>query len=203
VKSSIVFFIALLITTASCKNDQNLPIQVCNIEEQNIHSKFFKKHFELNFLSNLEEAINCSKEINKPIFIMFVHSPLSGILNTVKKNYKNQVSYLFDCKKCLKIINREYIPVLLHTDIRSKVEFDEESNIKSQALLDKIIIMNQLNENKLLNTKSKYYGKFHQKIQIAATQSSSTISYLIINQNEQLMTTFGSQKESLYSVLIK
>lgn len=192
-----------MLVIVSCKNDQSLLTQVCNIEDQNVHSKYFEKYFELNFLSNLEEAINCSKLTNKPIFIMFVSAPASGIPETIKKSYKNQVSYLFGCKSCLKIINREYIPVLLHIDITLKLEFDEKANIQSQILLDEIITKNQLNDNRQLNTKSKYYGNFHQKIQIAATQSLSTPNYLIINQNEQLVTKFGSNKESLYAILTK
>jgi len=134
---------------------------------------------------------------------MFVGYPNSGILESIKRSYQNQVSYLFNCKSCLKTITEDYVPVLLYTDIISKIHFDETSNSQSQNLLNEIIELNSLKENEQLNSKSKYYGKFHQKLQIAATQSNYTPKYLIIENTEQIELKYGSTMETLNSQLKK
>lgn len=187
-------------TAYSCKNIQQVVTEECSIGLEK-YSKFFADYFQLKFLTNLEDAINCSKSTKRPIFIMFVNHPLSGIFESIKRSYQNQISYLFNCRTCMKTISEEYLPVLLYTDIDSKTEFDEISNPESQKLLNEIIELNSLNENEQLNSKTKYYGKFCQKLQIAATKSNSTPKYLIIKNTEQIELKYGGSIETLNSQL--
>lgn len=191
-----------IILAYSCKNVQQIFTEECNIEQEK-YSKFFADNFQMKFLTNLEDAIDCSKTTKRPIFIMFANYPLSGIYETVKRSYQNQVSYLFNCKSCLKTILEEYIPVLLYTDISTKIDFNETSNPESQKLLNEIIDQNLFQENEQLNSKSKYYGKFCQKLQIAATQSNSTHMYLIIENTEKVVPIYGSNIKTLKSQLKK
>lgn len=151
--------IICVISAYSCKNVQQKVTEECNIEQEK-YSNFFADNFQLNFLTNLEDAIDCSKRTKRPIFTMFVKYPLSGIHESIKRSYQNQVSYLFNCKNCMKTINEEYIPVLLYTDISTKVDFNETSNLESQKLLNELIEQNSFQEKEQLNSKSKYYGKF-------------------------------------------
>ena len=103
----------------------------------------------------------------------------------------------------MKTISEEYLPVLLYTDITSKTEFDEISNPECQKLLNEIIELNSLKENEQLNSKAKYYGKFCQKLQIAATKSNSTPKYLIIKNIEQIELKYGDSMKTLNSQLKK
>lgn len=197
----ILIYLLLGSTIISCENDQNLILHECKIEGEDYKSKFFKKYFELDFLTNLEQAIICSEETNKQIFIMFVSRPLSGILDSNLKSYRHQLFYFFDCKKCQRIIQNNFIPVLLHTDLMNKKLFDENENVRSLNLIDQINSANQTDTIEPIKNTIKYLGTFHQKLQMAITKFNAIPSYAIIDSDGKIISTYRQNKKTLYNIL--
>lgn len=64
----------------------------------------------------LEEAIRISESTRKPIFMMFMSHPLSGIRETIHKNYKQQLSYILNDNFAKHLVQNNFIPVVLYLD---------------------------------------------------------------------------------------
>lgn len=202
--------LSLLTLLPACKNDdarKHATLSNCKATKQSQHSfpgtssaDFFKMHFDFGVFTNLEEGIKCSKALSKPLFIMFVHNPPTGIFKSIQKSYREQLAYYFSCKKCQDLIRRKSIPVLLHTDNVYDTANIQSKLTESKVLLNKIIANSEnphldstfvLSKDTLIN----------RSIQIVTTASLSHPNYVLLTPDGEILAKYGDLENPLIEAL--
>lgn len=175
-----------------------IGVLVCNCTSQSDKSQSAKPEFEFDerinelvgvkCLTKLEEAVQTSESTGKPIFLMFITHPLSGIRETIHKSYKLQLSYILDDKFAIHFVQKHFIPVVLYLD-------DDGTLSSTHHELALQII--KKNNGSLIDIKNPTKKKVNQKLQIALTHNNSIPGYCLIKADGEKIGIQYDSNQSL------